>query len=143
MTGTGIVITRRIDASPEAVWKALTDPGKISQWWGEGVKIEPRVGGRFEEPWTDENDRRILTFGEVLCVEPGRELQLSWKDEDWPAFTQVTFRLETEGEQTVFTVIHEGWERLEGLDVEKLIADHRAGWTEIIAAFHNVALRVT
>ena len=70
MTGTGIAITRRIDASPEAVWKALTDPGKISQWWGEGVKIEPRVGGRFEEPWTDENDRRILTFGEVLCVEP-------------------------------------------------------------------------
>ena len=140
MTGSGIVITRRIDASPEAVWKALTDPGKISQWWGEGVKIEPRVGGRFEEPWTDENGRPILTSGEVLSIEPGRELRLSWKDEDWPAFTQVSFRLENEGKQTIFTVIHEGWDGLVGLDVEKLVAEHRAGWIEIVASFHKVVL---
>ncbi len=129
---------RYFKTSPE------TSPTKIAQWWGPGVVIEPKTGGRFEEPWTDVNDRRLLTsFGEVLCIKPGRELQLSCKDEDWPAFTQVTFHLETEDEQTIFTVMHEGWEGLVGLHVEKLVAKHRAEWSEIIAAFHNIALRET
>ncbi len=129
---------RYFKTSPE------TSPTKIAQWWGPGVVIEPKTGGRFEEAWTDVNDRELLTsFGAVLCIKPGRELQLSWKDEDWPAFTQVTFRLETDGEQTVFTLIHEGWEGLVGLHVEKLVAKHRAEWSEIIAAFHNIALRET
>ncbi|MDE1925098.1 MAG: SRPBCC domain-containing protein [Patescibacteria group bacterium] len=46
-----ITITRLFDASRERVWKAWTDPERLSQWWGpRGVtnpvcEVDPRVGG--------------------------------------------------------------------------------------------------
>ena len=48
-----ITIVRTVDASPERVWKAWTDPKQLTQWWGpENVtipecKVDLRVGGTF------------------------------------------------------------------------------------------------
>ena len=48
-----IVINRIIDAAPELVWKAWTDPKLVTRWWGPkdyispGCKIDLRVGGKY------------------------------------------------------------------------------------------------
>jgi uncharacterized protein YndB with AHSA1/START domain len=48
-----VELERVYDASPEAVWKAWTDPELLKQWWGpENVSIpecevDLQVGGRF------------------------------------------------------------------------------------------------
>jgi uncharacterized protein YndB with AHSA1/START domain len=34
-----IRIEREFDAPPERVWKALTDPRLVAQWWGRGNKL--------------------------------------------------------------------------------------------------------
>src|SRR5439155_16498256 len=49
----GLVITRIFDAPPERVWKALTDPREMKQWWGPKgftapfISVDLRVGGVF------------------------------------------------------------------------------------------------
>lgn len=51
-----VAITRVFDAPRELVFRAWTDPDQVARWWGpegfdtprESVKIELRVGGRFE-----------------------------------------------------------------------------------------------
>lgn len=46
-----VVLTRLIDASRELVWKALTEPNHVNQWWGPDgfknidVEMDFRVGG--------------------------------------------------------------------------------------------------
>jgi uncharacterized protein YndB with AHSA1/START domain len=46
-----VVVTRDVDASPEAVWQAWRDPGSIRQWWGPAgftcprADVDFRVGG--------------------------------------------------------------------------------------------------
>src|SRR5579871_76135 len=46
-----ITLTRALDASPERVWRAFTDPREVKGWWGpDGVtipecEIDLRVGG--------------------------------------------------------------------------------------------------
>jgi uncharacterized protein YndB with AHSA1/START domain len=37
-----IVISRLVDAPPELVWEAMTNPRHVVNWWG------PRVVGHFE-----------------------------------------------------------------------------------------------
>jgi len=35
-----------VDADPERVWQALTDPALLEQWLAADVDLEPREGGR-------------------------------------------------------------------------------------------------
>lgn len=48
-----VTIVRVVDASPERVWKAWTDPQELKQWWGPDnvsipeCEVDLRVGGRF------------------------------------------------------------------------------------------------
>ena len=40
-----------IDASAEAVWKAITDAEELTRWFVETAKVEPGVGGSFRISW--------------------------------------------------------------------------------------------
>ena len=54
--GQEVLITRIFDAPREAVFRAWTDPDHVAAWFGpahmttprEGVRIDLRVGGRYE-----------------------------------------------------------------------------------------------
>jgi uncharacterized protein YndB with AHSA1/START domain len=51
-----VLITRIVDAPRERVFKAWTDPDQLAAWYGpehmnaprERIRIDPRVGGRWE-----------------------------------------------------------------------------------------------
>jgi uncharacterized protein YndB with AHSA1/START domain len=51
MVAGSVVVTREIDASPDAVWRAWRDPDLIRQWWGPAgftcprADVDFRVGG--------------------------------------------------------------------------------------------------
>jgi uncharacterized protein YndB with AHSA1/START domain len=36
-----------IDASPEVVFKAITDPNELTNWFPDQAILEPRVGGKM------------------------------------------------------------------------------------------------
>src|SRR3978361_1892272 len=48
-----LVITHQIDASRELVWKALTEPERLAEWWGPkrfkwiGCTLDLKPGGAF------------------------------------------------------------------------------------------------
>jgi uncharacterized protein YndB with AHSA1/START domain len=35
-----------IDASPEVIFKAITDPEELTQWFPDQAALEPRIGGK-------------------------------------------------------------------------------------------------
>jgi uncharacterized protein YndB with AHSA1/START domain len=37
-----------IDASPEVVFKAITDPNKLTNWFPNQVILEPKIGGKMK-----------------------------------------------------------------------------------------------
>lgn len=108
-----------INQSAQHVWEVLTNP---SLWWDD-VQLEPRVGGIFEELW-DGN----VTRGTVLEITAPTKLKLSWKDADWPADTYVTFTLVAEGQTTLVTLEHEGWDIFAAPIAAELRTAHEAGW---------------
>lgn len=78
-----LVYTRVFRAPRELVWRCLTEPPELAQFWGprgmttpvDGIVVELRVGGRFETLMVGEHGshRMVATFTEVTPPE-----RLSW-----------------------------------------------------------------
>ncbi|GII54780.1 hypothetical protein Pth03_31690 [Planotetraspora thailandica] len=116
-----------VAAPARAVWQAIADPELRSRWW-PGMELDPVVGGRFTERWTDEHGREVVTTGVVIEAVEDRLLALIWADEGWQTTTMVEVRLGESGGVTRVGVRHTGWDGLP--DPEILAAKHRAGWRE-------------
>jgi len=78
---THIVVTRRFAASPEAVYRAHTDPKLIQKWllgpegWTMPVCItDPRPGGQFRYEWKHPNKGGFHITGEFLELDPPRRI---------------------------------------------------------------------
>jgi uncharacterized protein YndB with AHSA1/START domain len=74
---TNVVVTRRFAASPEAVYRAHTDPKIIQQWllgpegWTMPVCIsEAKPGGKIRYEWTSVKGGKFHLTGEYLELEP-------------------------------------------------------------------------
>jgi uncharacterized protein YndB with AHSA1/START domain len=123
--------TIEIDATPSAVFRALTDAGELSRWWTTRAESEPRTGGRFVYTWefeeqTERNHTRDGAYEDVTADEHVRY--------DWPmplGNTVVDFRLAPSGSGTTLMLRHEGW-GAEG-DWEGAYEMHVSGWQGFLA----------
>ena len=86
------------DTSPGEVWEALTDPGRLEEWFANDVEFDLEQGGVFR--WDDGEVRRAV----VEEVEPERRLALRWWDPAMPDEGEVTFTLEEVEEGTRLVV---------------------------------------
>lgn len=76
-----VVVTRRFAASPEAVFRAHTDPALIQKWmlgpdgWTMPVCVcDARPGGKMRFEWTNGNGGGFYLTGECLAIEPPRRI---------------------------------------------------------------------
>jgi len=82
-----VVVETDLEAAPEKVWRALSEPALCGAWLLPGdVAAEP--GHRFA---FDDAGRRIDC--EVLEAEPARRLRLSWREAEGGVASEVTFDL--------------------------------------------------
>src|SRR3979490_1967565 len=72
-----VVVTRRFAASPEAVYRAHTEPRLIQKWllgpegWTMPVCVnEPRPGGKIRYEWSDGKGGGFFLTGEYLELVP-------------------------------------------------------------------------
>ena len=127
-----IALSADIAAPPAAVWRALTDADARAAWWRDGIVLEPWPGGRFVEPWRDADGQTHHTHGRVLVWLPPRLLDLSWRDDDWPAPTRVRLALAPSGTGCRLALTHDGWAAMDR--AERLVAAHATGWRQHLAA---------
>ena len=134
---TSLSITRRLDASPEKVFKAWTDPGLLTQWFGpHGVtttsaEIDLRVGGKYHFTMEEPDGTRHEPKGEYRVIEPSKKLVFTWVlDGDSCSGgdgryteTQVTIELEDVEGSCRLTLTHDF------LPSEASKDAHNAGWT--------------
>lgn len=75
MTAGRCVRTVALPAAPPEVWAAITDPARLSQWFGaEIASCEARAGGRAEFSWAGGTKRGAI----VEVADPPHLLALRW-----------------------------------------------------------------
>jgi uncharacterized protein YndB with AHSA1/START domain len=124
-----LVVRKTIQATPERLFQAWTEPAQLQQWWGpEGVKcIDPevdlRVGGRYRIGNQLPDGKVLWIAGEFEVIEPPHKLTYTWQLEgNSNAFERVTVRFEPRGEATEVIVTHEH------IPNETLRDQHQLGW---------------
>lgn len=83
MNDDGLLYERVLRAPRELVWRCLTEPAELAQFWGpsgmstplDGIVVELRPGGRFETLMVGDHGshRMVATFTEVVPPE-----RISW-----------------------------------------------------------------
>ncbi len=119
-----------IDAPVEVVWRTITEPDRITEWFADRVELEVKPGARG-----------FMGFGEqggpviVETVEPPTRFSFRWNHPagEEPAAGNsllVEFTLAVDGDHTRLRVVESGLHRLPWPDVDKerYAAEHNGGW---------------
>jgi uncharacterized protein YndB with AHSA1/START domain len=126
----GTAATRRtiekelfIRASPERVFRALTEPAELARWFGQGAEIDLRPGGALTFIFSQSRET-----GEVLAVEPPHRFAFTWGA---PHATEATFLLEPRDGGTLLRLTETGFGQ--GDDWDRIFSDNSGGWDEELA----------
>jgi len=95
-----------IQASPEVVYRAISEPVRLVQWWPLECSGTPREGEEYRFYFGPAYDWSAA----VIEAIPQRTLEFRMvrSDEDW-APTRFGFELEPRGEATWVRFRHSGW----------------------------------
>ena len=156
--GKGVVrMEDRYDTDIDDLWSALTEPRRLTRWYGE-VEGDLRLGGEFHAHVTGAGERT----GRVDACEPPRRLLLTMRDPDpqpgQPEETVIEAQLTADGDQTILVVEDRGMplDLLAAygagvqIHVENLAAhlagrergDDEARWGELLPAYQDLAANI-
>lgn len=132
-TGTlSLVVRRTIQAPPEQLFAAWTQPEQLQRWWGPagvvcaGAEIDLRVGGRYRIANRLADGRIVWIAGAFERIEAPRILVFTWGLEPTSGPAQperVTVRFEPRGGSvTQVVVLHER------IADEAARRSHEQGW---------------
>ena len=122
-----------VEAPPERVFSALTEPTSLRRWWGPSgftipeVVLDLRVGGRYRFGMQPPEGEMFHLAGEFLDIEQPSRLVFTfrWEEPDPDdRETVVTLSLGTVGDSTAVSLSQGVFA------TEARLALHRSGWTD-------------
>lgn len=136
MDGTGrlvLELTCVVEAPPERVFRALTEPTWLQRWWGPAgfttpeVELDLKVGGRYRFGMQPPEGELFHLAGEFLDIEQPNRLVYTfrWEEPDPDdRETVVTLSLGLAGDSTEVSLSQGDFA------TEARLALHRNGWTD-------------
>jgi len=125
-----LTLKRRLNAAPEKVYAAWTDPAKIAKWFGPeqivSVRAETdvRAGGRYRIVARSTDGEEHDVSGVYREVVPNEKLVFTWAWKSTPERESlVTVAIKADGGGSLLTLTHEQFFDEPARD------RHRSGWT--------------
>lgn len=106
-------MSRVFNAPRELVWKAMTDPQHMAQWWGPRQyttlveQMDVREGGAYRYIHTNDAGERHVFYGTFLQMVPPERLSYTFEYEPWAghASTDTIYLEELENGKTKVTSV--------------------------------------
>ena len=127
-----------LNASPERVWKALTDPAEIKQYlFGTNAKSDFKKGSSIS--YTGEwEGKKYEDKGTIIESIPNALLHttyyssMSGKEDKPENYANVYYRIEPTGKQTILTITQDN-------NSDEKSRDHsQANWTMVLNSFKKL-----
>ena len=136
---TDLTIEREIviDAPADVVWRTITEPDQIAQWFADRVELDLQPGRAGALHFVDASSTEMITARLVVeTVDPPHRFAYRWAhpEGDVPRAGNsvlVEFTLSVEGaERTRLRVVETGLDAIGWPDEDKarFVAEHRDGW---------------
>jgi uncharacterized protein YndB with AHSA1/START domain len=131
-----------IEAPVDVVWRVVTEPDHISQWFSEQAEGDLRPGGDGELRWEEMGP---IPF-RVETVQPPHTFSFRWVHPAGEVAREgnsmlVEFTLTAEGEHTRLRVVESGLLALDWDEERKAhyVEEHNKGWDEHLADLREYA----
>ena len=126
------VIEMTYSAPVEKVWQAITDKEQMKEWYFTLDDFKPEVGFEFTFPGQGTKGEKYIHLCKITEVDPGKKLTYSWRYENLPGNSFVTFELFGEGDKTRLRLTHAGLETFVTDNPDFAKESFAKGWTELI-----------
>ncbi|HEX4206979.1 MAG TPA: SRPBCC domain-containing protein [Ktedonobacteraceae bacterium] len=111
-----------IKATPERVFRALTEKEDLERWFLVKAEVDLRPGGAIRFEWAPD----VFEVGKILVLEPPHRLSYTWEALS-PSPTTTTFELTAENDGTRLRLVHSGIG--EGGDWDTYYTSVNGGWS--------------
>jgi uncharacterized protein YndB with AHSA1/START domain len=123
-----------IEASPEVVYRVVSEPDHLSEWWPDDAELEPVTGGTGLITFVRPEGTKVEALT-VVEADPPRRFAFRWVHDHGQAATPdnsllVTFDLVPSGSGTLLRFSEQGFRERgwEAAVLEEQYRDHVAGW---------------
>jgi uncharacterized protein YndB with AHSA1/START domain len=112
-TDTTILLERTFDAPRTLIWRTLTEPELVKQWWGcfagqmTRCEIDLRIGGKWRFELSMEDGRTMGQSGEYIEISKPERIVLTEGMDGYEGSILVTYTLVEANGQTMFTCLSE------------------------------------
>jgi uncharacterized protein YndB with AHSA1/START domain len=142
-----------IEAPPEIVWGAVTEPDQIALWFSEEAEFDLQPGGTGSLTWhpggkgTSDLKETMVVPVQVEEVDPPRYFSFRWThpvdSEATPANSLlVEFTLTPQGDATRLSVVESGFAEIER-DTDSELEGHEEGWKAHLEGLREYAVGQT
>lgn len=126
-----VILERVFNAPVSRVWRALTNPEEMKNWYFDIPGFTPEIGFRFSF-YGGTAEKQYLHLCRITEVIEGKRISYSWKYDGHPGISHVTFDLtEVEGKARL-KLIHSGLETFSADNPDLARENFIEGWNEII-----------
>jgi len=131
--GSLLRITRVLPAPRTDTYRAMTNPGELTKWWGPrgftipSIDFDPRVGGTYRIAMQPPDGDLFHLSGEFWEVDPPARLAFTfrWEPPDPDdRETVATLSLEEQGSETEVLLVQGNFQTEERREI------HEGGWTD-------------
>jgi uncharacterized protein YndB with AHSA1/START domain len=125
-----LTLKRRLNASPEKIYAAWTEPTQLTKWFGpeggvvERADLNVQPGGRYSIVFHGKDGEQHHVSGVYKEVVPNEKLAFTWAWRSTPEReSYVTVMIKSDGPGSMLTLIHEKF-------FDEAARDrHNTGWT--------------
>lgn len=117
------------NANITKVWRAITNNSDIKQWYFPLAEFRPEVGFMFQFYGEGKKGNKYLHLCEITEVVDKKKLTYSWRYDNYPGNSLVTFELFEKEKQTQLKLTHNGLETFPENNPDFALENFVAGWT--------------
>ncbi len=121
-------LERQLEAIPEEVWSALTEPERLKQWLAR-TEMDARAGGAVTIDFRSQPEGGVM-HGTIRICDPPRTLEYDWT-EIGDRKSVLRFELEPSGEGTRLVLTHSQLQDGE-------VPDFAAGWSAYLEGLDDL-----
>jgi uncharacterized protein YndB with AHSA1/START domain len=123
-----VIVEEHYAVGADMIWKALTDPREMKQWYFDIPDFKAEKGHQFSFEAGD-GKKMFVHRCEVTEVNPGKKIAYTWRYDFDPANTLVSFELFPEKQGTLVRITHEGLDDFDPGNTDLARENFVKGWT--------------
>ena len=126
-----VLVERTFDVPVSKAWSAITDPAEMKKWYFDIENFEAKVGTKFDFMGGPADGTQYLHLCEITEVKENEKLAHTWRYDNYPGNSLVTWQLIDKGEQTIVRLVHDDLQTL--ADEPDFAKENFAeGWNHIL-----------